>query len=199
MDFSDETWLARERRAIDATRRGDPTAFAVLYEAMAGPLFQRVLLPRLGRRDVAEEALGETFRITLERLDSFQDRGASIFGWLATIAMNLATDIQRKESRGSRALANLETLIGPLADPEVKLDARAEQARLERTTRTVLEAMNPRYRKALELRFFEGRERDDCATLMEVKLGTFDVLLLRALRAFREAWLQVVGAPPDLS
>ena len=32
---------------------------------------------------------------------------------------------------------------------------------------------------------------------MEVKLGTFDVLLLRALRAFRTRWLQSTSEPAD--
>lgn len=199
MDFSDETWLARERQAIERTRRGDVAAFAALYEAMAGPLFQRVLLPRLGRRDVAEEALGETFRLALERLGAYADRGASIFAWLATIAANVAMDVHRREARGSRALANLESLLGPLASPEVVLDERAERARLEAQTHAVLAQINERYRRAIALRFFEARERADCAELMQVKLGTFDVLLLRALRAFREAWLQAVGEPPELS
>ncbi|MCB9624549.1 MAG: hypothetical protein H6723_14645 [Sandaracinus sp.] len=53
---------------------------------------------------------------------------------------------------------------------------------------TCLDALNPRYRQAIELRFFDERERQDCADLLEVKLGTFDVLILRALRAFRKEW-----------
>ena len=54
--------------------------------------------------------------------------------------------------------------------------------------RNVLAAISPRYRRAIELRFLEDRPREQCAALLEVKLGTFDVLLLRALRAFRQAW-----------
>ena len=52
----------------------------------------------------------------------------------------------------------------------------------------MLARLNPRYRRALELRFFEERSRQECAAALEVKLGTFDVLLLRALRAFRKEW-----------
>ncbi len=61
---------------------------------------------------------------------------------------------------------------------------------------TALARINPRYRRALELRFFEDQDRDRCAAALEVKIGTFDVLLLRALRAFRAAWLD--SAAPEL-
>ena len=61
---------------------------------------------------------------------------------------------------------------------------RAWTARVEST----LNRINPRYRRAIELRFFEDRGRTECADAMEVKIGTFDVLILRALRAFRRAW-----------
>jgi RNA polymerase sigma-70 factor (ECF subfamily) len=33
----------------------------------------------------------------------------------------------------------------------------------------------------------EGRDREDCAAAMDVKIGTLDVLLFRACRAFRQA------------
>jgi RNA polymerase sigma-70 factor (ECF subfamily) len=52
----------------------------------------------------------------------------------------------------------------------------------------VLERLNDRYRRAIELRFLEELSRESCAAALDVKLGTFDVLLLRALRAFRKDW-----------
>jgi DNA-directed RNA polymerase specialized sigma24 family protein len=61
----------------------------------------------------------------------------------------------------------------------------------------VLASVNPRYRRAIELRFLDDRSREDCARLMEVKLGTFDVLLLRALRAFRQQWHELIGERPE--
>ena len=51
-----------------------------------------------------------------------------------------------------------------------------------------MDEINPRYKRALTLRFLEDRPRVECAELLEVKVATFDVLLLRALRAFRERW-----------
>ena len=54
----------------------------------------------------------------------------------------------------------------------------------------MLSRINPRYRRAIELRFFEEQPREACAQALDVQIGTFDVVLLRALRAFRAAWLE---------
>ena len=178
-------------------RRGDREAFAELYEAFAGRLYARVLLPKLGDAAAAEDALAETFRTALERLDRFEHRGVSVWYWLARIAGNKALDQHRAHARRGRALVGFEQLIVPglpeQPRPDAGLNERQETGALRQHVGEVLEGINPRYRRAIELRFFEERSRADCAETMEVKLGTFDVVLLRALRAFRKEWTRVVG------
>ena len=43
-----------------------------------------------------------------------------------------------------------------------------------------------RYRIAIELRLIQELPREDCAKRLGVTIGTFDVLLFRAVRAFRK-------------
>jgi len=182
---------------LTAIKRGDRAAFRRLYQAMAPPLYARILLPRLGDPATAEEALADTFARAVERLDSYQDRGGSIWSWLVAIAANRALDVHRERARTWRALAGFQALLGPiLADAEAPHDEALDQAKLRDAVAGALARINPRYRRALELRFFEEQERDRCAAALEVKVGTFDVLLLRALRAFRAAWLD--SAPREL-
>lgn len=185
--------LEWERRIIARTLAGDVRAFAEIYRAYAPMLFARVLMPRLGNRAAAEDALSETFRVAIERLGQFSPDGKSIYRWLSRIAANKATDMHRVKARTSRALVNFEGLLGPLREgvgPTTALEDAQERTRLATEVQATLGRLNPRYRRAIELRFFEGRERAACAELLEVKLGTFDVLLLRALRSFRKAWEQ---------
>ena len=98
-------------------RRGDRAAFSQLYRAFAQPLYARVLLPKLGDADAAQDALAETFRIMLEKLNQYEDRGGSIWSWLATIAANQARDVARARERAGRALRNFETQWAPLLEP----------------------------------------------------------------------------------
>ncbi len=149
-------------------------------------------MPRLGERSAAEDALAETFRTALERLHQFEPQGVSVYFWLARIAMNKATDMHRVRGRTHRALVNFKALVEPLSsrsdDPGTTLEAHQELALLRQRVQQTLERLNPRYRRAIELRFLGDRPRQACAEALEVKLGTFDVLLLRALRAFRREW-----------
>jgi RNA polymerase sigma-70 factor (ECF subfamily) len=195
--FDDPAWLAQERQWLEALGRGDARAFDSIFQAFAGPLYRRVLLPKLGEPAAAEDALGETFRRALERLPRFEDRGKGLWPYLATIATNLAHDLHRERARRGRALASFESLLGPLESGAPLPGDGADHARLRESVAGVLGALNPRYRQAIELRFFAEHSREECARQLEVKVGTFDVLLLRALRSFRQRWQEIVGAPPE--
>ncbi len=190
-DFHHPDHLAAERRWIAAVRKGDRAAFAELYRAFAGALYAQVLLPRLGDAAAAEDALAETFRTALERWSSYRDQGVSIWFWLARIAANKAIDQHRERARQNRALQGAEKLLASLRqahDPTAELNGILDGGRVRAEISRVLTRINPRYRRALELRFIEGRERQQCAALLDVRLASFDVVLLRALRAFRAEW-----------
>jgi RNA polymerase sigma factor (sigma-70 family) len=197
--FNDPAWLEEERRYLRDLRRGDRAAFTRLYGAFARPLYARVLLPRLGEPQAAEDVLAETFRTMLEKLDQYDDRGGSIWSWLATIAANKARDLERERARRGKALRGFAALSAPLFEgqapgPADDAQAAVDGARLQAAVAGVMDEINPRYRRALTLRFIEDRPRVECAALLEVKVATFDVLLLRALRAFRERWQAAVAA-----
>lgn len=184
--------LSWQKRWVKRAKRGDRRAFAELYRRYSGPLYSRILMPRLGNREAAEDALSETFRTVLERLEQFEDRGKGIWPWLARIAVNKANDQHRRHARSDKALTSFEHLIGPLAsaplEPESMVETAQRQGQLAERVQEVLSVINPRYTRAISLRFLEQRSRTDCAQHLEVKLGTFDVVLLRALRSFRAAW-----------
>ena len=183
--------LGWEQRCLEKARRGDLRAFGELYEAYAGKLFNEVLLPRLGAPAAAEEALAETFRAALEKLGSYEPQGQGIFGWLARIAINKATDLHRARAREGKALAGFEALVAPLRTPgeaAQEADLRLDRQRLLGAVEVVLAGIPARYRQAIELRLAQDLPRQECAARLEINLGNFDVLLLRALRSFRAAW-----------
>lgn len=187
--------LRWERKLIRRTLEGDERAFGDLYRAYAQSIFARVLMPRLGNRQAAEDALAETFRTAFERLESFESRDTSIYSWLARIAANKATDMHRVKQRTARALTSFEQMLEPLrpegSGPAAAMEAADELRVLREAIALVMERLNPRYRRAIELRFMEEKSREACAEAMAVKVGTFDVVVLRALRAFRREWDKV--------
>ncbi|MAQ13456.1 MAG: RNA polymerase subunit sigma [Sandaracinus sp.] len=187
--------LRWERKLIRRTLQGDERAFGELYRAYAPGIFARVLMPRLGNRQAAEDALAETFRTAFERLHTFEQRELSISSWLGRIAANKATDMHRVKQRTARALTSFEQMLDPLRPagegPADALEAADELQALRAAIAEVMERLNPRYRQAIELRFMEEKSREACAEELAVKVGTFDVVILRALRAFRREWDKV--------
>lgn len=192
MDLKSKEQLNWERPRIARAAGGDDQAFGELYKAYAPLIYARVLMPKLGRPDAAEDALSETFRAGYERINRFEDKGVSIYFWFARIAANKAMDMHRARERSRRALGNFETMLAPMlggvALPDERLDAHVEAETLRTRIQRTLTQVTPRYRRAIELRFFEQRSREECAEAMDVKLGTFDVLVLRALKGFRKKW-----------
>ncbi len=184
--------LRWENQLLKRARQGESAAIGELYNAYAQLIFSRVLLPRLGNHAAAEDALSETFRLALERLNQFELRNTSIYFWLARIAINKATDMHRARGVSGRALVNLEGQLGALLEsplsPSEALDCKHQYVGVRTRLQACLEKLNPRYRRAIELRFFEELPRERCAELLDVKLGTFDVLLLRALKSLRKFW-----------
>lgn len=191
--------LQWEQECLAAARRGEAGAFAELYRAYAPLVLARVLFPKLGNREAAEDALSETFRAAFERLETFEERGTSFYFWVARIAANKALDMHRARKTTGRALASFEGLMAPLGEsppqPGELFEERSDIIVLRRRVGIVLSRLNPRYRRAVELRFVEEKSREECAQALDVKLGTFDVLMLRALRAFKQEWSALAKDP----
>jgi RNA polymerase sigma factor (sigma-70 family) len=182
---------------------GDADAFGDIYDAHADRIFRGVLYPLLGNAAAAEDALAETFRVAFQRLASYRPGEVSIYHWLAAIARNKALDVHRARKVAGRALANFSALLEPLAvspeSPEQLLSDESSRHRLGRAVQATLAQINERYRLAIALRFLEDQPRDVCALRLGVKVGTFDVLLLRALRAFRKRWEELTLDAPRSS
>jgi RNA polymerase sigma-70 factor (ECF subfamily) len=195
-DTAQRSW---ERQCIDRALGGDTEAFGELYDAYAARVYERVLLPVLGNPAAAEDALAETFRVAFQKLADFEPGKVSIYYWLARIAKNKALDMHRAKKVSGRVLANFESLLEPLctpnASPEELFEREVSRHAMGEAVQATLGELNERYRRAIELRFLQDLSRETCAEQLGVKLGTFDVVLLRALRAFRKSWEERMQRP----
>jgi RNA polymerase sigma-70 factor (ECF subfamily) len=184
--------LQQERKFVSAIRKGNTSAWGQVYDRYAPLLYRRILMPRLANPTAAEDALSETFRTAIERFDQYQEREAGLYPWLARIAANKAMDMHRARAMTGRKINDLSQQLAPLLSEVSGADAlyeyRIEEQFISSTMKECLERINPRYKRALELRFLQEKDRETCAIELEVKIGTLDVLVLRAVRALKKAW-----------
>ncbi len=175
---------------MEEAQQGNLDAMRPILERYAQPLYGTVILPRLGDTASAEEVLRDTLATAVEKIGRFTWQGKSIYPWLRQIAINKVYDVHRQSKR-SRRLADAMVHEVPVeSDPESHADAQliADQERRAHRERIddTMGQLQERYRTAIELRLIQELPREECARRLGVTIGTFDVLLFRAVRAFRK-------------
>jgi len=181
--------LAAEQALCERAQKGDRAALGQLLRAHGPRLFRAVLLPRLGSKAAAEEALSVTYLKVVERFEQFSWQSVGVYPWLRVVALRVALDQLRARKR--------ETVFQP-EDLEREIDQSERDARdavaseahdLALARQRVVELvgrLHPRYGRALTLRVLEERPREECAAALEVSTATFDVVLHRAVAALKK-------------
>lgn len=182
--------LQEEQRLVEEAQRGNLDAMRPILERYAQPLYGTVILPRLGNAASAEEVLRDTLATAVEKIQRFTWQGKSIYPWLRQIAINKIYDVHRQSQRARRLADAMVHEVQRETDPDSHADAqliadqerRAHQLRIDDT----LQQLAERYRVAIELRLIQELSREECAQRLGITIGNFDVLLFRAVRAFRK-------------
>jgi RNA polymerase sigma factor (sigma-70 family) len=181
--------LETERQLCERARAGDREALGALLTEHGPRLYRSVLLPRLGNTAKAEEALSLTYLKVVERFARFEWQNVGVYPWLRVIALRVAIDLLRKHKRERLFDADdLEREID-LAEREAR-DARTLEAHDLAVARTrvvaLLDRIHPRYAEAIRLRVLDELPRQEAADKLGVAVGTFDVVLHRAMAALRK-------------
>jgi RNA polymerase sigma-70 factor (ECF subfamily) len=192
--------LEHEHRLVLEAQRGNLDAMRPLLERYAAPLYGSVILPRLGDAGSAEDVLRDTLATAVEKIQRFTWQGSSIYPWLRQIAINKVFDVHRQSRRQRRLADAMVHEIAVESDPASHADAqliadqerRGHRDRIEHT----MQQLQVRYRAAIELRLVQELSREDCARRLGISIGTFDVLLFRAVRAFRKLFGERTEPPP---
>jgi RNA polymerase sigma-70 factor (ECF subfamily) len=182
--------LEEEQRLVEEAQQGNLDAMRPILERYAQPLYGTVILPRLGDTVSAEEVLRDTLATAVEKIKRFTWQGKSIYPWLRQIAINKVFDVHRQSKRSRRLADAMAHEVQTETDPTSHADAllmadqerRSHRGRIDET----MQQLQERYRTAIELRLIQELSREECAKRLGVTIGTFDVLLFRAVRAFRK-------------
>ncbi len=186
------TDLEAERELCARAQAGDRTALGQILRRYGPILYRSVLLPRLGRDALAQDALAETYARVVERFHQFQWQNTGVYPWLRVVALRIALDILRARRREllydpmdlEREIDASEN--APAASSEVELCEKRDLADARARVETALGAINSRYAQAIRQRVLEERSREEVAASLGVSVATFDVVLHRALTALKK-------------
>ncbi len=175
---------------------GDQTAYGFLFTRYKESIYYMVL-KMVHNRDDAEDLTIESFGKAFSNLDKYAPDFA-FSTWLFKIASNNAIDYIRKkrmevvslDDEGSNEGMNISNTVSTdMLDPEEKF-IKDQRALL---MREMLDKLNPKYRKLIQLRFFDELSYEEIAATLQLPLGTVKAQLFRA----KELLYQVLKTVKD--
>jgi RNA polymerase sigma-70 factor (ECF subfamily) len=157
-------------------RAGEDDAVRAVFRAYGG-LVLAVALRTLGDRQLAEEAVQETF-VKAWRAAASYDPTREVGPWLATIARRTAIDLHRREAR--RSALSLEDAG---ADPAlVQLPTGVERAYDVWAVREAIDELPADEREVVRLQHLEELSQAEVAERLGIPVGTVKSRSFRAHR-----------------
>jgi RNA polymerase sigma-70 factor, ECF subfamily len=166
---------------LAAVAKGDATAFERLYGATRAKLYG-VLLRILGRPELADEVMQETYLKVWKMADKFDAAVASPITWMVAIARNRAIDIVRKKAEVS--IEEEPEAMAVAADTPPPLARREMTEELKRLL-TCLGKLDPEKQRIVLLAYYSGWSRDQLAKKLDIPVNTIKTWLRRSLLEIR--------------
>ncbi len=168
-----------ESALIQKAVRHDADAFAKLYDIHVDRVYRHIYY-RVNNEHDAEDLTQLVFLKAWQAIGRYKKTGSPFVAWLITISHNLIVDFYR--TRKDRAYLEAEVLASdPASGPEHTAEASLEQQRL----RKAILQLSSDEQQVVILRFMEGFEFSEIASVMKKREGNIRVILHRALVKLR--------------
>jgi len=155
-----------DKQVVTTVLNGDVSRFALLVSRYHGPLLQ-VAKTRLGREDIAEDAVQDAFICAFRSLHTYKPQ-FSFRTWLWTILLN---QCRRHGSRFSKLPSqSTEAQLDGRIELETP-DARAMQDERNKLIHQLLKQLPEAQADALRLRFFGQLKYQEIADAMQSSLS----------------------------
>jgi RNA polymerase sigma-70 factor (ECF subfamily) len=167
-----------------AVQESDQKAYAELMQRYKDSIYF-MLLKMVNNRDDADDLTIEAFGKAFKNLHQYTPDYA-FSTWLFKIATNNCIDFIRRKRKMTfsidKGFENDEgqestfELKSSTLDPEEKMIKKQKAVLM----RDIVEKLKPRYRRLVELRYFQERSYEEIATELQLPLGTVKAQLFRA-------------------
>ncbi len=170
----------KENILVEAVKSQDRAAQRELYELYCGRLYAAVLR-YVGRRDVAEDILQDSFVKIFRSIDTFTFRGeGSLRAWMQRIAVNVALEWLRSQKKMEVIACGDDQLIASasVVEPTVEqVESISESVILE-----MIAQLPDGYRTVFNLFEIEGYSHKEIAEELGINEKSSSSQLLRAKR-----------------
>jgi RNA polymerase sigma factor (sigma-70 family) len=167
---------AQLRAWLHGAAHRDRMAFRSLYDA-SSPRLYGLALRILGRRELAEEVVQESFVAIWHHASEYESALSAPMTWMTTIVRNRAFDLLRRADAGAIDHAALESLADLSLSPADKLQMSSEAQALA----DCMSALEEKHREVVGMAFFHDLSHSDVARKLALPLGTVKTWIRRSL------------------
>jgi RNA polymerase sigma-70 factor (ECF subfamily) len=171
-------------KLVQLAVKGDQKSYAELMARYKDSIYF-MLLKMVNNRDDADDLTIEAFGKAFKNLHQYTPDFA-FSTWLFKIATNNCIDFIRRKRKFTFSIdKSMESDSGhemqfeiksPMLDPEEKMIKKQKAILM----RDVVEKLKPRYKRLVELRYFQERSYEEIAEELKLPLGTVKAQLFRA-------------------
>ncbi len=169
-------------KVIGRALNGDSRAYTELLNRYRDSVYYvmlRMVSNPADAEDLTIEAFGKAFHNLAKYVPSH-----AFSTWLFRIATNNCIDFMRRKSQSPRPFNHEEgeedeveaTVASDMIAPDELMISRETAASINRIVKT----LKPRYRRLIELRYFEDYSYEEIATELSLPIGTVKARLFRA-------------------
>ena len=189
---------AADRRLLAGVARGETSAFAALYDRLAGPLYA-LCLRMTGEAHEAEDILQEVSLLIWRRAASYDAGKSTVFGWAVHLTRCKAIDYLRSRGRRLRVMAPERPLMNPedgqpitnglleaATASEISAGDQADLKDRARRVRHVLKELPAEQLQAIEMAFFSDLSHHEISARLGQPLGTIKARIRRGLLKLRD-------------
>lgn len=180
-----------DEELVTLTRGGSNETFVCLFRRHHAS-YMRLALGLVRNESDASDVVQSAYERMYSKLHTFHG-GGSFAGWSHRIVRNSGLMLLRRRKRRREVdidVAPTSAFRGagyasPLNDP----DAALKDKQVREAVSTLLDRLEPKYRRALELRELEGKSMAEIGRELDLSVGGAKTRLHRA-RSFMKVWLE---------
>jgi RNA polymerase sigma-70 factor, ECF subfamily len=164
---------------IELLRSRDAEGVSLLYDKYSSALFG-VIFRVVHSKELAEEALQDTFTKAWRNIDSYDATKGRLYTWLINIARNTAIDATRAKNfkHQNQPLDNVVNTI----DTQQSTSINPDTLDIQRLT----EKLAPEYKVLIDLIYFQGFTQAEVAEHLSMPLGTVKTRLRTAMSTLKQ-------------
>ena len=206
--------MADDAHILERLKAGDEEAFEALVDRHYAAMI-RLAETFVSDKSTAEELVQETWRVVIDKLDTFEGRSKLktwIFGILSNLARTRYNDDQREKPWSTIMEDSIDESAGHISDRfdaeghwqapprSLRLDPEDEAiaAQLLRRVQAALDELPARQRAAVMLRDVQGLSSEETCEILDVTKANQRVLLHRGRSKIREALEDAAVVPEEV-